>query len=167
MKKKYDWNFIQSEYNNGMSHSQLRNEYGVSSRAIFLAKARGEFISRNKSDAGNLHNLTKEPIKHTEEFKLKQRDRIIARYEAGWMPKAGAKWLDKKQYNWKRNTKRFQYTNLKGTISHYVPDFWVEELNSYVEVKGYETELDRCKWSQFKDPLVVWKRKELTAMKLL
>ena len=192
MKKKYDWNFIQSEYNNGMSHSQLRNEYGVSSRAIFLAKARGEFISRNKSDAGNLHNLTKEPIKHTEEFKLKQRDRIIARYEAGWMPKAGrckkykydsptagevyldgtwelavAEWLDKKQYNWKRNTKRFQYTNLKGTISHYVPDFWVEELNSYVEVKGYETELDRCKWSQFKDPLVVWKRKELTAMKLL
>jgi hypothetical protein len=49
MKKKYDWNFIQSEYNNGMSHSQLRNEYGVSSRAIFLAKARGEFISRNKN----------------------------------------------------------------------------------------------------------------------
>jgi hypothetical protein len=157
-----------------------------------LATRRGEFVSRNKRDAGNLCNLTKEPVKHTEEFKLKQRDRIIARYEAGWMPKAGrckkykyvspiagevyldgtwelavAEWLDKKQYNWKRNTKRFQYTNLKGTISHYVPDFWVEELNSYVEVKGYETELDRCKWSQFKDPLVVWKRKELTEMKLL
>ena len=63
-----------------------------------------------------------------------------------------------KEYNWKRNTKRFQYINLKGTISHYVPDFWVNELNSYIEVKGYETELDRCKWSQFKDPLVVWKR---------
>ena len=161
MKKKYNWNFIQSEYNNGMSHSQLYSIYGVSSRAILLATRRGEFVSRNKRDAGNLCNLTKEPVKHTEEFKLRQRDRIIARYEAGWMPKAGrckkykyvspiagevyldgtwelavAKWLDKKQYNWKRNTKRFQYTNLKGTISHYVPDFWVEELNSYVEVKG-------------------------------
>jgi hypothetical protein len=78
-----------------------------------------------------------------------------------------AKWLDEKEYDWKRNTKRFQYTNLKGTISHYTPDFWVEELNSYVEVKGYETELDRCKWSQFKDPLVVWKRKELTEMKII
>jgi hypothetical protein len=157
MKKKYNWNFIQSEYNNGMSHSQLYSIYGVSSRAILLATRRGEFVSRNKRDAGNLCNLTKEPVKHTEEFKLKQRDRIIARYEAGWMPKAGrckkykyvspiagevyldgtwelavAEWLDKKQYNWKRNTKRFQYTNLKGTISHYVPDFWVEELNSYV-----------------------------------
>ena len=57
--------------------------------------------------------------------------------------------------------------NLKGTISHYVPDFWVEELNSYVEVKGYETALDRCKWSQFKEPLVVWKQTELKEFKIL
>jgi hypothetical protein len=192
MKRKYDWKFIQSEYNNGMSHSQLYANYGVSPRAISLATMRGEFISRNKSDAGNLHNLTKCPVKHTEEFKEKQRERIIARYETGWMPKAGrckkykhispiagevyldgtwelkvAKWLDEKEYNWKRNTKRFQYTNLKGTISHYVPDFWVNELNSYIEVKGYETELDRCKWSQFKYPLIIWKRKELTEMKII
>lgn len=192
MKKKYNWNFIQSEYNNGMSHSQLYKVHGVSPRAIQLATMRGEFISRNKSDAGTLCNLSKEPNRHTDEFKAKQRTRIIARYEAGWMPKAGrckkyryvsliagevyldgtwelavAKWLDEKKYNWKRNTKRFQYTNLKGTISHYVPDFWVDELNSYVEVKGYETELDRCKWSQFRDPLIVWKRKELTEMKLI
>ena len=192
MKGKYDWTFIQSEYNNGMSHSQLYAKYGVSPRAILLATKRGEFCSRNHRDAGNLHNLTKEPVKHTEEFKTKQRERIIARYEAGWTPKAGrckkykhispiagevyldgtwelavAKWLDEKEYNWKRNTTRFRYTNLKETISFYVPDFWVEELKSYVEVKGYETELDRCKWAQFKGPLVVWKRKELTEMKLI
>ena len=192
MKRKYDWSFIQAEYNNGKSQSQLYAAYGVSPRAILLAIKRGEFISRNKSDAGNLHNLTKVPHKHSEEFKIKQRDRIISRYEAGWMPKAGrckkykytspiagevyldgtwelavAKWLDKKEYKWKRNTKRFQYTNLKGTISHYVPDFWVEELKSYVEVKGYETELDRCKWSQFNDPLLVWKRKELKEFNIL
>jgi hypothetical protein len=192
MKRKYDWTFIQSEYNNGMSHSQLYAKYGVSSRAILLATKRGEFYSRDRRDAGNLHNLTKEPVKHTAEFKAKQRERIIARYEAGWMPKAGrckkykhvspiagevyldgtwelsvAKWLDKKEYNWTRNTIRFQYTNLKGTISHYTPDFWVEELNSYIEVKGYETELDRCKWSQFPSPLIVWKKKELIEMKLI
>ena len=154
MKKKYDWKFIQSKYDEGMSHSKLYSEFGVSPRAILLAIMRGEFVSRNKSEAATLHNLTKEPVKHTEEFKLKQRERIIARYEAGWMPKAGrckkykytspiagevwldgtwelavAKWLDKNAYNWKRNTTRFQYTNLKGTVSHYVPDFWVEELS--------------------------------------
>ena len=192
MKKKYNWNFIQSEYNKGMSQSQLYQIYGVSPRAIVLATMRGDFVSRNKRDAGNLHNLTKEPIKHSEEFKLSQRNRIIARYETGWMPKAGrckkykyvspiageiyldgtwelavAKWLDENQYNWKRNTKRFQYINLKGLISHYVPDFWVEELGGYLEVKGYETDLDRCKWSQFNETLIVWKRKDLKEFKIL
>ena len=115
------------------------------------------------------------------------RKRIIARYNDGWLPKAGrckkytyhspvagkvsldgtwelavAMWLDVKGYNWTRNRKRFQYTNLKGTVSYYTPDFYVNELESYIEVKGYETELDRCKWSQFPEKLLVWKRKELT-----
>jgi hypothetical protein len=114
------------------------------------------------------------------------RTRIVARYEAGWLPKAGrckkyryfspiagevlldgtwelavAKWLDTNEYNWKRNTKRFQYINLKGKISFYTPDFWVDEFNSYLEIKGYETAIDRCKWSQFTAPLIIWKKKEL------
>jgi len=74
---------------------------------------------------------------------------------------AVAKWLDKNNYNWKRNSQRFQYINLKGKLSYYTPDFWVEELNGYLEVKGYETELDRCKWSQFTETLTVWKKQEL------
>ena len=54
-----------------------------------------------------------------------------------------------------------QYLNLKNQISCYTPDFWVEELNGYLEIKGYETELDRCKWKQFSETLTVWKKKEL------
>lgn len=192
MKRKYDWNFIQKEYDRGLSHSQLYKIYGVSPRAIQLATSRGEFVSRNKTDAGNLHNLTKVPVKHSDEFKQAQRARIVARYEAGWMPKAGrckkyryvspiagevyvdgtwelavAKWLDVCKYNWNRNTKRFQYTNLKDTLSFYVPDFWVEELGGFLEIKGYETALDRCKWSQFPESLVVWKKKELIDLKII
>ena len=51
--------------------------------------------------------------------------------------------------------------NLKNQISYYTPDFWVEELNGYLEIKGYETELDRCKWKQFSETLTIWKKKEL------
>ena len=192
MKAKYNWEFIQSEYDKGMSHSQLYATYGVSPGAIRMAIKRGVFKSRNRSNAGNLHNLTKAPVKHSDEFKETQRKRIIARYESGWMPKAGrckkfkyisptagevfldgtwelvvAKWLDANHYEWKRNTKRFQYLNLDGKISFYVPDFWVEELESYLEIKGYETALDRCKWEQFTEPLLVWKRKELTELNLI
>ena len=38
------------------------------------------------------------------------------------------------------------------------PDFYVKELDGYLEVKGYETELDRCKWAQFNEGLTVWKK---------
>lgn len=152
--------------------------YGLSANQH---RASRSFSNKGK---GSHDKLTiDQKIEHAE----RARKNIIARYEAGWMPKAGrcnkiqyvsliagtvwvdgtwelavAKWLDSKGYNWKRNTKRFPYKNLKGNISHYTPDFFVEELGGYIEVKGYETALDRCKWEQFPEKLLVWKRKELT-----
>lgn len=54
-----------------------------------------------------------------------------------------------------------KYINLKGTNSYYTPDFWIEDWNTFLEVKGYETDLDRCKWAQFKNPLIVWKKSEI------
>lgn len=192
MTSKYDWKFIQQEYDSGLSYTQLYSKHGIHYRSLRLAAKRGQFVARSRSDAVTLCNLTKTPVKHTEEFKEKQRTTIIARYENGWTPKAGrcakykhispiagevsldgtwelavAKWLDTNNCHWKRNTKRFPYTNLKGTTSHYTPDFWVEELGGYLEVKGYETELDRCKWSQFIEPLTVWKKKTLMELKLI
>ena len=80
---------------------------------------------------------------------------------------AVAQWLDLKQYNWKRNKIRFAYTHLKGHTSHYTPDFWVKELGGYLEVKGYETKLDKCKWRQFTENLVVWKKQDLKALGIL
>ena len=112
--------------------------------------------------------------------------RILVRYENGWMPKAGrckkftyessiagsvsldgtwelqtAKWLDANVISWKRNTTRFPYTDVNGKHRHYTPDFWVDDWQTFIEVKGYETQLDRSKWSQFPEKLIVWKKKEL------
>jgi hypothetical protein len=116
----------------------------------------------------------------------KSRENILARYASGWesspgrckriqydSPIAGqvwlhgswelkvAVWLDTNNFKWKRNKDRFQYTNLKGGVSFYTPDFFVEELAGYLEVKGYETELDRCKWSQMSKKLTIWKKIDL------
>ena len=140
---------------------------------------------RSSSNKGN-DSYSRLTPQQKSEHSARARENIIARYESGWMPKAGrcakiqytspiagtvwvdgswelavAKWLDNKGYMWKRNTRRFPYINLKGTLSHYTPDFFVEELGGYLEVKGYETALDRCKWSQFNETLTVWKKKEL------
>jgi len=74
---------------------------------------------------------------------------------------AVAKWLDKKKYTWERNKKRFKYVDLKGKTRYYVPDFYVEELGGYLEVKGLETKLDYCKWAHFPEPLKIWRRLDL------
>jgi len=50
----------------------------------------------------------------------------------------------------------FEY-EWKGTRK-YFPDFFLKEKNIYVEIKGYETERDRAKWSSFPKKLVIIKK---------
>ncbi len=47
-----------------------------------------------------------------------------------------AKWLDKNKYVWKYEPKRFYFKDCT-----YLPDFYVEELDSYIEVKGWWDEI--------------------------
>jgi hypothetical protein len=192
----YDWSDIQKVYDTGVSHSEICVMFRfASSTCMDQAVRNGLFVSRTRHEAATLARSKGKgtlTIAGRQIVTETARTTIIQRYEAGWMPKAGrckkfthvspiagevsldgtwelavAVWLDSKKYNWLRNTKRFPYINLKGSLSHYTPDFWVEELNGFLEVKGYETALDRCKWSQFKDPLTVWKKKELYKNQIL
>lgn len=71
-----------------------------------------------------------------------------------------AKFLDENNIKWNRNKIRFEYDD-NGKIRHYTPDFYLTDNNSYLEVKGYETELDRIKWKQFKFPLFIFRKKEI------
>lgn len=80
---------------------------------------------------------------------------------------AVARYLDSKKVKWRRNTKRFKYINKKGKISTYCPDFWADDWKIYIEVKGYETSLDRCKWKQFPCNLQVWKASKLIKLNLI
>lgn len=158
----------------GKTYEQIHGEKAEERKKHLSEKAKGNKNYSNMSDEAK-HNHAN-----------KARTNILKRYESGWMPKAGrckkikyvspiagemfvdgtwehlvVQWLDYKQYSWRRNTKRFPYTHLTGRLSHYTPDFFVEEFNGYLEIKGYETALDRCKWSQFNENITVWKKKEL------
>jgi hypothetical protein len=115
----------------------------------------------------------------------KIRKSIQKRYEEGWMPKAGrckkihyhsnicgdvlvdgnweldtAKFLDRSNMNWERNKKRFAYLD-DGKQRHYTPDFYLKDKDAYLEVKGYETELDRKKWNRFPHNLYIFKKREI------
>lgn len=58
-----------------------------------------------------------------------------------------------------RCSERFPY-EWNGTRS-YNPDFYLPETDTYVEIKGYETERDKAKWRDFPKTLKVIKYKEL------
>lgn len=68
-------------------------------------------------------------------------------------------WAKKENLNPQRPTAGFKY--LWNGERTYYPDFYIESLNLYVEVKGYETERDRAKWSQFPEKLCIIKEKEI------
>jgi hypothetical protein len=68
-------------------------------------------------------------------------------------------WAKEAGLNPIRATKGFKY-HWNGERT-YFPDFYIESKDLYVEVKGYETERDRSKWSQFPEKLCIIKEKEI------
>ena len=121
-----------------------------------------------------------------EKAKIKLELLINTRYAQGWMPKAGrckkiryessvcgkisldgfwellvAIYFDTLQVKWVRNTKKFEYINPKGERSTYTPDFYVIKWNTYIEVKGYEDELSKCKQRQFASAIETWGKEKI------
>lgn len=74
-----------------------------------------------------------------------------------------AKWLDKLNIKWTNKIEGIKY--LYNDHEHlYFPDFYIEDLKMYIEVKGYETERDKIKWDACKNQklnLLVLKRDEI------
>lgn len=114
---------------------------------------------------------------------ISTRSNMRKRYASGWEPTCGrckkysysspvagdikvdgtwelavARHLDSIGVIWCRNKKRFPYTKPNGTPSTYQPDFYVETWDTFIEVKGYETELDKAKWAQFPLELQIWRK---------
>jgi hypothetical protein len=69
------------------------------------------------------------------------------------------KWAKEKGLNPVRPLTGFSY-QWNGERTYY-PDFYIQSLDMYVEVKGYETERDRAKWSQFNGTLRIIKEAEI------
>ena len=78
-----------------------------------------------------------------------------------------ATYLDSLNIIWERPKNYFEYEY--NGIHMYYPDFFLKDYNIYVEVKGYETDLDRIKWNAIKDihkqKLLVIKKYEIDNIK--
>ena len=62
-----------------------------------------------------------------------------------------------------RSNEYFEY-EWNGTRK-YFPDFYLPESETYVEVKGYETDRDKAKWNQFPKKLLIIKKNEINAIR--
>lgn len=70
-----------------------------------------------------------------------------------------AKALDKENIKWTNEMDPFKY-EWDGSVRKYFPDFYLPDMDLYIEVKGYERDRDRAKWSVVPN-LRVLKRKEI------
>jgi hypothetical protein len=62
-----------------------------------------------------------------------------------------------------RSNEWFEY-EWHGTRK-YFPDFYLSDLDLYIEVKGYETDRDRAKWKAFPKKLRVIKKEEIESIR--
>lgn len=74
------------------------------------------------------------------------------------------KWCFDHQIKIERGTS-FPY-EWNGTIRKYFPDFYLPDLNLWIEVKGFETERDCAKWKSFPHSLVIIREQEIKSIRL-
>lgn len=82
------------------------------------------------------------------------------RYNSSWEYEV-SKYLTENNIKWQRS-KLIPEKYLWNNSWHlYFPDFYLDEYDCYIEVKGYETERDRQKWKYSSKKVVVIKQKEI------
>lgn len=79
---------------------------------------------------------------------------------------AYVEYLDEIGVRWIRNTKKFDY-KFKNRTYKYIPDFYLPDEDSYVEVKGIVREKDEFKWEYFPHELKILKQKQLKDLGVL
>ncbi len=177
-------------WNTGKRGLQTSWSKGLTKLSDSRLKEKGERFSDNYKK-GKYKKPSGMPL--TEEKKEQKRKKcseaILLRYKDGWMPKAGrckkinyiskfcgevlldgtwelkvAEYFEQQNIYWERNKKKFPYIH-QNKERTYTPDFYLKELDLFIEVKGYETDLDKAKWSQFPSKLKVLYKKEIDQIK--
>ncbi len=76
-----------------------------------------------------------------------------------------ANYLNDNNIKWINKIKEIFIYPFNGKERRYYPDFYLPELDKYIEVKGYERERDRIKWSYFTKDLIIIKLNEINLIK--
>lgn len=75
------------------------------------------------------------------------------------------KWCNENNIQCERGKKHFYYTWMESEHL-YFPDFFLPEYNLWVEIKGYKTQKDICKWEQFPEKILILEKLDIKLIKL-
>ncbi len=138
-----------------------------STREKILSKQKGRPLSENhkNSISSSVNKRIENDSWHISFSKSRTHEYKGVKFHGLWEVKF-AMHLDDKNVEWRRPTEKFQY-DFEGKLRNYTPDFWIPELDSYVEIKGYPTSKDEAKWKQFPLKLIVLKGEDLVRFGVL
>lgn len=148
---------------------------GLTAKTDERVKRNGEAVSKHYET----HDSFWKGRKHSEETKDKIRNTIEKNVDNGnWHNHFGikiwykdicfdsnwelefAKYLDKKHINWTRPNKGFQYF-INNEKHFYYPDFYLNDYDLYIEIKGLPIDKDYIKWEQFEHKLDIYDGEDL------
>lgn len=180
--KELNWQLIQSYYDNNHTFMEVCKEFNISPSTLSKFVKAGKLLTRSKLESKQLRGTNKgRPHSKDEKLRISRSMRLAVlegrqktpkpygRFckiyhhiswlgnkevlHGGWELKV-ALFLDNKKIKWTKSKQSFTYI-FEGNLHEYFPDFFLEDLNCYVEVKGRQTEKDLAKWNQFPEKLQV------------
>jgi hypothetical protein len=177
-----NWEQIQSDYNNGLTWREIQKKFNLCSATLAWGRKNNYLTCRTLSEAtilswknGKQKAETFQTPKHRKimskfggykensgrckHISFAKKDGKIVKLQGTWEEKL-AMFLDEKDIKWERNRVGYKY-QFKNKEHQYFPDFYLPEHKIYIEVKGYETERDKAKWSEFPFKLFIVKKQEI------
>lgn len=166
----HEW-FCQKNPSKKTKKNQYSNPYYVESEEV--KKARSSRIAEQNTrpwseerKARHKSSMQRAVIENPESYTSSNRGRVKQiiyngeKLHGNW-ELIFAKWCDENSIVWEKCRTYFPYS--WNGERKYFPDFYLPEKDVYIEVKGYETERDKCKWKHFPEDktLVIIKKQEI------
>lgn len=183
-------NFL--EYNKKLKNGELKKEFSnqyVKAEIIGLEKPIISDDTRKKLSIASKKNIWSNERKEKHSLIMTEvaknnpdsysannvcgRTKLIDIYDSfGNLTKVNGSWellvanyLTDNNIKWTNKIDEIFVYPFNGKERRYYPDFYLPELDKYIEVKGYERERDRIKWLYFTKDLIIIKLNEINLIK--
>lgn len=177
-----NWEEVQLFYDDNHTFVEIQKKYNLNSSVLSSFIKKGLLKTRTPHETMNLRGTRRIP-QMTDEMKnkvsagmrkavLEGRQKTLKPYgskltiyyhkswinnievlHGGWELKL-AKYMDAKSIHWIKSKKHFTYI-YEGKEHEYYPDFYLKDIDTYIEVKGYKCLKDESKWQQFPQKMLI------------